>query len=1752
MPDIVEGYRCQPGTCTSVGSPSFNGNYVYLNTGHGWVYDATWTIPDDQFEIDFAAATGNSVLQIAGANAKLGLGTPSTDGHKSTQFVDVNGDGLPDIIEGYRCLNNGICMVSTGTAMNGSYVYLNTGHGWTYNSAWSIPADQYEIDYATASGGTVPQVGGANVKIGLGTNVNDGHKLTQFVDVNGDGLPDVVEGYRCLNDNHCLPTTATGFDGNYVYLNTGSGWVYDSTWSIPADQFEVDLSTSSGNPILQVGGHNAKLGLGSNPADGHKSTQFVDVNGDGLPDIVEGYRCQPSSCTPSTSPAFNGNYVYLNTGNGWVYDSTWTVPDDQYEIDLATAVGTTVQQIAGANVKLGLGTSTLDTHKSTQFVDVNGDGLPDIIEGYRCLNNGICMATTNPAINGSYVYLNTGHGWAYNSTWGVPPDQYEIDYATNSGGTVPQVNGANVKLGLGNNVNDGHKAPQYIDVNGDKIPDAVQGYRCLNDAHCMATTATAFNGNYIYSSDYKPLILSTVTLGSGGSYSMTYKPVAQYTSAGNAVPFVIQTLNQVTVNDGLGNTGTTTYSYAGGTFYYNSADYTTRKFAGFTTITATDAAGNVTKTYYHTGNGTDTSHGEYADSYPKIGQVYRTENYDGSNNLYLVTINKWDDYNIGTNHDFVKLARTTTLTYDGTGSHKDTAVEYTYDNTYGNLLTKTNWGQVTAANDGSFTDTGTDKSVETISYVAGTSNYVVGLPYDDVTVDQSAAKVNETRTYYDTLALGSVGLGNPTKVEKWVTGTTYVNTQKAYDGTYGIVVTATDENGHSTSYSYDTYHLYPTTVTDALTHTTGYTYDYSSGKVIQTTDQNGFIYHTLYDGLNRVIQQNIPGFTTPYTPVTKATFAYTDTTGAVSVHEVDSLDGTNTVDTYSYYDGLNRLIQKRVESETAGSYNVTDYAYNNLGLIQKQSLPYLSSGSAKTTATTTTALYNSFTYDPIERVLSSVNALGTTSYVYNLWKTSVTDPRGKIKDEYTDARGNLIEVDEHNSGSTYVTTYTWNLNGNLLSITDALGNVRHFTYDGLGNRLTAEDLHASADATYGSWSYTYDNVGNLTQSISPLSKTVNYTYDNVNRILTEDYTGATGTEITYAYDTCTNGIGKLCSVTMTSGANTTYTYDSNSNIASQVKTVNSTAYTTSFTYDRQGNQLVITYPDSSAVSYTYNTAGLLSQVQTKESGGSYANVVSSITHSPTNQPAVITYANGVVTTNTYDASHLYRLSTKVTVNSVPTNLQNITYSYDANDNITQIVDASVTHAAKTIVYTYDDLNRMLTATATGVPTGQTPYTHTFVYNAIGDITSGPVGTYVYNGSTGTNYANPQAATSINGVTNTYDKDGNVLTDGTLTNTWNYKDQLSTSTNGTFTRTYLYDEGGNRVSSTNGTTTTVYPNKYYTYNGTTKTKDIYAGDELVATITKTGSTVTPQYVHTDHVLGSNIITDASGVQNQLLDYFPYGQVRLNEQVGSFNEQKQYIGQVFDADTSLNYLQARYYQSSAGKFISEDPQFWGSQDLSDPQSLNSYSYGEGNPVTYSDPTGKSIFDKLLQGIKNAWSNMFKQEGGASPAPTSATGTGVSDPGTTLTTYQGSNFLNPTKPVPTDFVQDLSRINNYAGQNNVQIYVESSGVRTKGAAIPGDVYHKSGEVTQNSAHYIGDAVDINVRYKNSNNVNSVCGSSCLNSGYSSLPKPVQGFIGDVRSDPGLRWGGDFSRVDGVHIDNGLYQRNPSEYQRRFNVLQ
>jgi RHS repeat-associated protein len=1335
----------------------------------------------------------------------------------------------------------------------------------------------------------------------------------RLADVNGDSLPDIV----IANDNT---------DG--VYLNNGSGWTAASYYP----------------PISLSGTHGP-------------FAQMVDINGDNLPDFIQQYGI------------FGGGTVtniYLNNGAGWTSSSTWAMPTD------------------------------VGFMNGTELADVNGDGLVDMVTSYKdsggtwtkkvYLNNGIngwnldtSWLPSRPFIDGTVAANNADQGDRFLDTNydgladivesnsssancdrdnGMTGWTYTSSYC---GITIPFVN-------FGSYPSDQDTRVQFGDIDGNGITDIFKGK--------TNSLGTGIDPYVNVMTGVQADVLTSISYPQGGSTTISYKQSTLNKSGtmllNPNLPYNVDTVYQVTTNDGFGTTGTTTYSYAGGEYYFNSN--VDRKIAGFHIVTATDPAGNVTKTYYHQGDTTDAANGEYSDSEAKIGKPYRVEEYDGSGNLYRLTVSKWDSTNLGTGRDFVYQVRKTELDYDGNSTHRDTATTYTYDTSDGNLTDKREYGEVMANTDGNFVDTGSDMRNTAISYASNLSAYIVGLPSDETVTDQTTAKVAETKHYYDTLALGSVNTGNETKTEKWVAGTTYVNTQKSYNS-FGLLTSSTDERGKTTSYSYDSYNLYPITVTNPLSQNTSYTYDYTSGKVKTATDPNLYVFTTVYDGFDRPTQVLQPDQTVPTSSVVKTTYAYTDTSGANNVKTSQYLDSSNIVDTYAYLDGFGRKIQDRTETETSGTYDAKDYIYNSRGFLDKESLPYASSGTSRTSPTTTTALLISYSYDPVQRITNTVNALGTTSNSYDQWATTTTDANSKVKKYYKNAYSNLVRVDENNSGSTYSTYYAYDLLGDLTGITDGLGNVRSFVYDGLGRRMVAQDLHDPADAVFGVWNYAYDNVGNLTQSVNSNGQTVNYGYDDINRVLNEDYTGAPGIEIMYSYDTCT--VSKLCTVNM-AAVNSSYIYSPTGQVATESRVIGGTAYTTSYTYDRQGNKLTITYPDSSMVQYAYNNGGLLETVSQKESGGAYSPVITNIDYSPMNQPTFLAYQNGLTTTNTYDASHMYELSNKVTAGAGP-HLQDLAYSYDNAGNITQIADTGTSGTAKIMTYTYDDLYRLTQASATGA-LAPGNYTENYSYNAIGDLTlKTGQGAYAYAGNVGTNYANPHAATTIGAKAYTYDNTGNILTEtGGNMNTWNYKSQLvQTVVPGTppVTVTYSYDQDGNRVTYTSGATTTTYPNSLYYKTGTTNTKQIYAGDELVASIENSTGTAVRHYVNTDHLTGSNIITNAAGATDQVLDYFPFGTQRINMKFGAFDEDTKFAGHEHDVTANVEYMGARYDQADQGRFTSEDPVFLAIGDiyqirkesiknmlnyLSNPQSLNSYSYTGNNPITKIDPNGKSYWE------------------------------------------------------------------------------------------------------------------------------------------------------------------------------------------------
>jgi RHS repeat-associated protein len=134
----------------------------------------------------------------------------------------------------------------------------------------------------------------------------------------------------------------------------------------------------------------------------------------------------------------------------------------------------------------------------------------------------------------------------------------------------------------------------------------------------------------------------------------------------------------------------------------------------------------------------------------------------------------------------------------------------------------------------------------------------------------------------------------------------------------------------------------------------------------------------------------------------------------------------------------------------------------------------------------------------------------------------------------------------------------------------------------------------------------------------------------------------------------------------------------------------------------------------------------------------------------------------------------------------------------------------------------------------------------------------------------------------------------------------------------------------------------------------------------ATYTETMTTVgavsngrTVTYIHTD-ALGSPVArSDANGNVISRTRYEPYGATAagVTPTIG-------FTGHVNDADTGLVYMQQRYYDPVAGRFLSVDPI---TTDADTGGGFNRYSYANNSPYRYIDPDGRDPVSVLARAAK-----------------------------------------------------------------------------------------------------------------------------------------------------------------------------------------
>lgn len=106
-----------------------------------------------------------------------------------------------------------------------------------------------------------------------------------------------------------------------------------------------------------------------------------------------------------------------------------------------------------------------------------------------------------------------------------------------------------------------------------------------------------------------------------------------------------------------------------------------------------------------------------------------------------------------------------------------------------------------------------------------------------------------------------------------------------------------------------------------------------------------------------------------------------------------------------------------------------------------------------------------------------------------------------------------------------------------------------------------------------------------------------------------------------------------------------------------------------------------------------------------------------------------------------------------------------------------------------------------------------------------------------------------------------------------------------------------------------------------------------------------------FLHQD-LFGS--VSHLSNESGDLIDSYSYS--LYGESYQNIDEESGYLGHLYDNNLELLYMKSRFYNPKLGRFVTSDPEVFNSDNLA--FSFNRYSYANGNPLKYSDPTGATV--------------------------------------------------------------------------------------------------------------------------------------------------------------------------------------------------
>ena len=447
----------------------------------------------------------------------------------------------------------------------------------------------------------------------------------------------------------------------------------------------------------------------------------------------------------------------------------------------------------------------------------------------------------------------------------------------------------------------------------------------------------------------------------------------------------------------------------------------------------------------------------------------------------------------------------------------------------------------------------------------------------------------------------------------------------------------------------------------------------------------------------------------------------------------------------SYTDALGRTVRDET-SAFDGRRIRTDTEFDLAGRNTRVSAPYFAGA---------TPVWAETSYDVLGRPLLQVAPDGgVTSIVRDGWTTVTSNPLGQLRSEIRNALDELVEVIDPLGGRV---EYVLAAHGSIRQVIDSAGNTTTFSYDALGRKRTLDDPDK------GRWTYTYNAFGELVRQTNASGFVSTFTLDPLGRRLRRvdtDPSGAVESDSRYTFDQALHGIGEIArEQDLSSGFERAYLYDPLGRLFRREITIRGERYVQELTYDQHGRRFQTFDATGGGLRYLYNTHGFLSQVREADGSRIYQTLLA---QDPRGQVTEEIAGNGIPTTRRYDP--LTGRLTDVATGS-DAEIQNLHYELDLLGNLELRRDTGRGRNLEER-FTYDDLNRLSTATVAG----REPLTLT--YDALGNITSksdvAAGAAYIYGapaeGCGVDRSAGPHAVTGIGGEFFCYDAGGNLSRD----------------------------------------------------------------------------------------------------------------------------------------------------------------------------------------------------------------------------------------------------------------------------------------------------------------------------------------------------------------------------------------------------